>query len=409
MFAILPAIWSALSNLYNVSSYPLRRYQYCSIDKRSTLDKCRLPVGIRLFVSAGHLRRASESLKKGFSGRELGYVERVTHSEAAGLAGRRHKGESEGVCFRSRRKGSSYGVDEADRDNWKWTQMEKKSHTVFVDGLPHDIAKLTLFRIFGWIGGVVDIYVSRKKRRGSNMPFAFAEGKRKVERKVMEARHLARLYSSDGDTKMENLVDRRKKCIKVQDDPKQVDIMERSIIAECINTIRFAWVKEQIAEVWEGPGEVSCRDLGPFKCLLTFESLEAKNIAMDSTSLQSLFFELRPHWGFPRTQSRWIWLEITSVPVHAWSAETFMNIGKLWGKPVMMDELTDYYLSYTCASILVDSYEWEFIHEWVLLDDGERKFEVYVNEFGREMYNAKPIRRFVMRIAHVRGLPSAAM
>jgi serine palmitoyltransferase len=36
--------------------------------KRSTLDKCRLPVGIRLFVSAAHsesdLQKASESLKK---------------------------------------------------------------------------------------------------------------------------------------------------------------------------------------------------------------------------------------------------------------------------------------------------------------------------------------------------------
>lgn len=36
--------------------------------KRSTLDKCHLPVGIRLFVSAGHsesdLIKASESLKR---------------------------------------------------------------------------------------------------------------------------------------------------------------------------------------------------------------------------------------------------------------------------------------------------------------------------------------------------------
>lgn len=36
--------------------------------KRSTLDKCRLPVGIRLFVSAAHsesdLQKAVESLKR---------------------------------------------------------------------------------------------------------------------------------------------------------------------------------------------------------------------------------------------------------------------------------------------------------------------------------------------------------
>lgn len=38
------------------------------VSKRSTLDKCRLPVGIRLFVSAGHsesdVLKASESLKR---------------------------------------------------------------------------------------------------------------------------------------------------------------------------------------------------------------------------------------------------------------------------------------------------------------------------------------------------------
>ena len=36
--------------------------------KRSTLDKCKLPVGLRLFISAGHsesdLAKAAESLKK---------------------------------------------------------------------------------------------------------------------------------------------------------------------------------------------------------------------------------------------------------------------------------------------------------------------------------------------------------
>ncbi|MED6182519.1 hypothetical protein PIB30_029137 [Stylosanthes scabra] len=75
------------------------------------------------------------------------------------------------------------------------------------------------------------------------------------------------------------------------------------------------------------------------------------------------------------------------IPVHLWLTDTMMKIGKFWGKPVMMDEVTDYYLSYTCASILIDSFQWEFIHEWVVLEDGDRKYDVYVKEFGREMYN----------------------
>ncbi|MED6173750.1 hypothetical protein PIB30_062593 [Stylosanthes scabra] len=219
-------------------------------------------------------------------------------------------------------KGSGGRIVTTARTRADWNETERKTHTIFVDGLPHDVAKMTLFKVFGWAGGVVDIYVSRKKRRGSNRPFAF------------------------------------------------------------------------IVEAWDGPGEVECRDLGPFKCILTFETVEAKDIALNSPGLQSLFFELRPLWEFTRAISSRIWLEITGVPLHLWSADTFLNIGKIWGKPVMMDELTDYYISYTCGSILVDSYEWEFINEWVALDDGNRRFEVYVKEFGREIGLVRELAHF---------------
>ncbi|MED6176228.1 hypothetical protein PIB30_086149, partial [Stylosanthes scabra] len=320
-----------------------------------------------------------------------------------------------------------------------WKEVERKSHTVFVDGLPQDIAKLSLYKIFGWAVTVVDIYVSRKKRRNSNKPFAFIrfDSRGGVERAVQkingtfvgtskmtvkfanfqrgvqeqeeikERRSVGRdgkeigqqpvlsnkrggLNVNEGRSQgdVAKKVLRERKAIKVQTDPTQADLLKRSVVAESINTIRFGWRKEQIAEKWEGPGEVECRDLGPFKCLLTFKSVEARDIALRSPGLQWIFFEIRPQWGFTRTLSRRVWLEVVGVPVHLWSEKTFMNIGKIWGKPVMMDEITDYYLSYTCASILIDSYEWEMIHEWVVLEDGDKKFEVYVKEFGREMYSA---------------------
>ncbi|MED6167280.1 hypothetical protein PIB30_001177 [Stylosanthes scabra] len=277
----------------------------------------------------------------------------------------------------------------------------------------------------------IDIYISRKNRRGCSLPFAFvrfdsiggaeravekmndtylgmtkmavkiASYKRRHARDVMK--HNARPFHAGkekgGDGKggkgeeLQNSHDNKeeqiRKTVQASADKTQVEILRRSLIAESVNTIRFGWVKEQIAKRWDGPGEVVCRDLGPFKCVLNFESEEARDVALRSEGLKSLLLELRPQWGFTRTISSRVWLEITGVPIHLWSEETFFNIGKLWGKPVMMDELTDYYLSYTFGSILIDSYQWDLIHEWIVLEDGERKFDVYVKEFGREMYCAQ--------------------
>ncbi|MED6119377.1 hypothetical protein PIB30_011180 [Stylosanthes scabra] len=260
--------------------------------------------------------------------------------------------------------------------------------------------KKSLIRTYG------QVYVSRKRRRSSSKPFAFIRfdsrgGAERVVQKIngtfvgtskmmvklansqrygKDGIGMTRHGRSDGNDKEVALhpgqhdqlevskgneggsskddvrnAGPKRKTIMATPDSTQVDLLKRNVVAESLNTIRFGWTKEQIAENWEGPGEVECRDLGPFKCILSFESVEARDIALESPCLHSIFFE----------------------------------IGKLWGKPVMVDELTDYYLSYTCASILIDSYEWEMIHEWVTLQDGEYNFETYVKEFGRKMHSAQ--------------------
>ncbi|MED6158341.1 hypothetical protein PIB30_031863 [Stylosanthes scabra] len=157
-----------------------------------------------------------------------------------------------------------------------------------------------------------------------------------------------------------------RKSIKVMADPIQVDILKRSVIAETLKTIHFGWTKLR------RNGRVRVRDT-----------------ALVSPGLKSLFFEIKPQWEFLVVRSRRVWIEITGVPVRLWSVDTFMRIGKIWEKPVMLDELTDYYLSYTCGSMLIDSFQWELIHEWVTLEEGEYKFEVYVKEFEREIYSAQ--------------------
>ncbi|MDV3200589.1 MAG: RNA-binding protein, partial [Pigeon pea little leaf phytoplasma] len=59
------------------------------------------------------------------------------------------------------------------RRRCNWMEVERGSHTIFVDNLPSNITKGMLYKIFGWAGNVVDVYVSRKGRKGTSSPFAF--------------------------------------------------------------------------------------------------------------------------------------------------------------------------------------------------------------------------------------------
>ncbi|MED6205651.1 hypothetical protein PIB30_019773 [Stylosanthes scabra] len=41
------------------------------------------------------------------------------------------------------------------------------------------------------------------------------------------------------------------------------------------------------------------------------------------------------------------------------------------------------------AMILIDSNVYDFIHEWITLEEGDRKFDIYVREFGKEIFSAQ--------------------
>ncbi|MED6170649.1 hypothetical protein PIB30_033124 [Stylosanthes scabra] len=47
------------------------------------------------------------------------------------------------------------------------------NHTVFMDNLPEDVSKRSLYKVFGRYGFISDIYVSRRSRRNPKRTFAF--------------------------------------------------------------------------------------------------------------------------------------------------------------------------------------------------------------------------------------------
>ncbi|MED6126637.1 hypothetical protein PIB30_080386 [Stylosanthes scabra] len=95
------------------------------------------------------------------------------------------------------------------------------------------------------------------------------------------------------------------------------------------------------------------------------------------------------HWDTLLSLSRRVWIEIMGMPTGLWFLENFDRIAKLWGKVVRYDDRTEESKSYSVARILIDSFQWEMIHEWINVKIDDRKFEIFVKEFGSEVYSVQ--------------------
>ncbi|MED6148184.1 hypothetical protein PIB30_050752 [Stylosanthes scabra] len=145
----------------------------------------------------------------------------------------------------------------------------------------------------------------------------------------------------------------------------------------------------RLLDDWKGPGEIECRGVDPYRCLITFEYAEARDATMGDELILSLFDEVIPHWEYFWSLSRRIWIEVMGLPIGLWCNENYNKIGKLWGKMVKLDDRTKESKSYSTARILLDCFQWERIHEWVSIKIEDRKFEVFVKEFGSEVYSVQ--------------------
>ncbi|MED6161392.1 hypothetical protein PIB30_060322 [Stylosanthes scabra] len=139
----------------------------------------------------------------------------------------------------------------------------------------------------------------------------------------------------------------------------QRDILARSLLGVCVNPIDFASLKGLVIDRWDGQGRVECRDVGPF----------------------------RHHWGFVSSLSRRVWVEVMGLPTIAWSESTLRSIAELWGKYVYSDDRTKEMQSFGVARFVIDCYQWEEIHEWIKVKVDDWVFEIFVKEFGAEVYS----------------------
>ncbi|MED6132891.1 hypothetical protein PIB30_022970 [Stylosanthes scabra] len=347
--------------------------------------------------------------------------ERGKHGEVSGYAGRRHKGESVGKGTAGVWEVNTRGVSRE-----KVREFENGVYTIFVDNLSKTVMKGELFKDFFGYGIIKDVFVSRKWRRNSSSPFAFIRRdqgmwfrgtgqnfKGREERKTSNKHPQSQLgggmirkrwiptgrkfhdQNTERIKKMENVgrcckggcCRTQRKEVNLSRSQTQSDILSRSLLGFNTKPIEFAHVESTLLREWDGEGVIECRDVGPFRCLITFESEKIRDEAMENQVLLSLFDEVRHHWGAVWSLSRRVLVEVMGLPTFLWSEGNLEIIAKIWGRYVYVDDRTENSWSFSVARFLIDSYEWEAIHEWITVKVDDKEYEVFVKEFGSEVYS----------------------
>ncbi|MED6110349.1 hypothetical protein PIB30_041995 [Stylosanthes scabra] len=344
--------------------------------------------------------------------------ERGIHCEGSGHAERRNKGESDGGVASGAVEGELGFLDVRELKKY-----ELGCHTVFVDNIPPFVLKGEIFREFWRFGAITDVYVSRKRRKFRQGPFAFIRfreygdalkavkwmngrrwrGKRihvemsryrrnsdtdgggggrkrcgnmnlRNDKAVRGSRKIWKLTGRQIEWTCEVVCEEEKENVEAAVTSKkenaskketQWEMLSRSLLGLSVEPINFLDVEERLLTAWDGLGRIQCRDVGPFRCLLTFESKAIRNEAVTNQVLMYIFDEVKHHWGPVWSLSRRVWVEVMGLSTFAWSEETFRRIALLWGKYVYADNRTEEMKSFTVARFLMDSFEWETIHEWV--------------------------------------------
>ncbi|MED6134531.1 hypothetical protein PIB30_037830 [Stylosanthes scabra] len=311
----------------------------------------------------------------------------------------------------------------------KWNVIERENHSIFVDNLSGHISKRFLYREFGLHGNMVDVFVSRKPRMGKTSVFAFIRydskggatraidklhgsyiaGKEMIVKEAQYRRNGAK--GGNGITKkwvrkepneqpkqdnlkvekelkstvvVEQAKPRREVDVLVSE--KQKELLDKSIIAESFEPIKFGLVVEQLDKLKEQYGKIECRDLGPRKCIMSMDLIELRDKALSDEIFLATFDKVREYWGFKWAFSRRVWMEMIGLLIHVWSGDTFEKIAKgLDARMVRLDELTEDRRSFSMARTLVDCFQWEPIQEWITIKCEGTVFDVYVKEFRGEI------------------------
>ena len=162
-----------------------------------------------------------------------------------------------------------------------------------------------------------------------------------------------------------------------------VQELQRSLVGETLKPLELAVVGEDLMNAF--PNIESIREMGAYKMLITFCSMESRDEALNERDeiLKRHFDDIRV-WSSEETcQTRRVWVEVFGVPLQAWTPENFKRIGEQWGTVVRCDNRIMQKSSFNSALILMDTCNNPYIQGSVYFSIEGNGYDIFVKEVAR--------------------------
>ncbi|KAG5520652.1 hypothetical protein RHGRI_033285 [Rhododendron griersonianum] len=129
---------------------------------------------------------------------------------------------------------------------------------------------------------------------------------------------------------------------------KEVELgwLQMSAVGKLINFCHVNTLQDLF--ISNGIWDAQIRHMGGLNVLISFDSFESLNeFLKDETKVLSRWFSSVQAWDNQKIpSSRCVWISCYGVPLNAWCSSTFIEIGKLWGDVIKLDELTEKFIAF---------------------------------------------------------------
>ncbi|KAH7863199.1 hypothetical protein Vadar_014651 [Vaccinium darrowii] len=111
------------------------------------------------------------------------------------------------------------------------------------------------------------------------------------------------------------------------------------------------------------------------------EAFIAEGVVIYLNWLYNWFVDAKP-WtpNLKVESSQVVWLNCYGIPVNLWDANTFFNIGKVWGETITLDEATSKKTSFSMGKIKISTNSFEVINHSLTLEHNGLIFPIRVVE-----------------------------
>ncbi|KAH7834800.1 hypothetical protein Vadar_019851 [Vaccinium darrowii] len=148
---------------------------------------------------------------------------------------------------------------------------------------------------------------------------------------------------------------------------KEADMewLRKSAVGQLINYYYVNTLQDLFLS--NGIWDAHIRPLGGLNVLLSFDSSDLLNdFLLDKDNLLPNWFTSVKVWDNQSIKpSRCVWISCYGVPLNAWCSSTFIDVGKLWGDVIRLDELTEKFIAFDKGRMFILTEYFDCINEVV--------------------------------------------